>query len=103
MNRLARHIFGGLSIGAALVALAGCGKSSTETPQQGASSQTVVEFWHYFSQDSEKALKELIKEFESANPGIKIKPVFQSNPRELRQKLDGSLAASPSNNPAMST
>jgi multiple sugar transport system substrate-binding protein len=65
--------------------------------------QTTIQFWHYFGGDHIKTMKELIAEFEKQNPGIKVEPVFQGRPPDLRQKLEGAFATSPANNPVLST
>lgn len=73
--------------------------NSATTPE----GTVTLEFWHYFTREHEKALREIIARFEQANPAIKIKPVFQGTPPQLSQKLSTALAATPSNNPALST
>lgn len=69
------------------VALAGCGGAKTTDPSPGASSgqnsqqpssdpaaKTVeIEYWQYDYKSKVDLVNELIKEFEAANPGIKVK------------------------------
>ena len=68
-----------------------------------ADAKQTVEFWHYFGGDHEKALKQLIAEFEKQNPNISIRALYQGRPQELLQKLQGSFATTPANNPVLAT
>lgn len=65
--------------------------------------KTKVTFWHYFSEEQSKPLKELIAKFETANPDIQVQAYFQGFPLQLRQKLEASFASQPANNPTLST
>ncbi len=105
-----------LCAGGAMALLAGCGGSGNEqaapqAPQAGNASapvakpagKTVLEFWHYFGGDHERALKKLIADFQAENPDVEVKPLFQGRPQELLQKLQNSFATTPSKNPVLST
>src|SRR5688500_8788461 len=84
--------------------LFGCDSKSKDPSGASSSGNAVtVEFWHYFSEEQGKPLKELLTTFHQENPSITVKPVFQGPPFQLKQKLDSSLAVTPSNNPVMST
>jgi multiple sugar transport system substrate-binding protein len=61
-----------------------------------------IEFWHYLGGPQGKAVDDLLRKFEAANPGIKVRGVFQGNPGALKQKLDGSFASGTKNNPTVS-
>ncbi len=92
--------------------MVGCGKDRGRSGgSQGETASTAlaqgdgktIEFWHYFSEEQSKPLKELLAQFEQENPGVKVRAVFQGNPRDLKQKLDSSFAISPANNPVLAT
>lgn len=96
------RLFGMMLMLGGLLLLAGCGeRKPADGPAPGG--KLTVEFWHYFGGDHEKALKQLIAEFEKKNPEVTIRGLFQGRPQELLQKLQGSFATSPSNNPALAT
>jgi multiple sugar transport system substrate-binding protein len=108
LNRPARFVAAAVAA-ASLAVLACCGGKPAEQPAAdnttaGPTAGTVtIEFWHYFTREHERALKDMIAAFEKDNPGIKVRPVFQGNPQQLSQKLSSALAATPPNNPALST
>lgn len=85
----------------AIAFVAGCAgdKSKNKT---GSSARTVLEFWHYQTGPQGKAINDLLKKFEVANPTISVRGVFQGNPNQLKQKLDGSFASGTDNNPVLS-
>lgn len=83
-----------------LLILSGCGKETAN--QSGPKSGLALEFWHYQSGVQEKAIDELLRKFESENPEVKVRGVFQGNPNQLKQKLDGAFASGAGNNPAVS-
>jgi multiple sugar transport system substrate-binding protein len=105
--------------GGSLLVLAGCGENkgtgsaassgsgATETSGSAAAQSpgqvVTVELWHYFSEEQSKPLKDLVAQYQQENPDVRIKPVYQSNPRDLKQKLDSSFAVQPANNPVMAT
>lgn len=72
-------------------------------PFTGAAQPIEIEFWHYFSEEQARPLKDLLARFEKENPGIKVNAYYQGRPQELLQKLNASLAASPPRNPVLST
>jgi multiple sugar transport system substrate-binding protein len=82
---------------------AGQAEGPAAAPTSAEAKKLTIEFWHYFGGDHEKALKQLIADFEKQNPGIAIRGLFQGRPQELLQKLQGSFATKPSNNPALAT
>ena len=96
------RIVTGCLTAAALAVLASCGGTGP-TPAAAPDGNVTVEFWHYFTRDHERALKDMIATFEKDNPGIKVRTVFQGNPQQLSQKLSSALAATPPNNPALAT
>ncbi len=91
------------SVVAALL-FVGCGNGNkspeAEKPTDG---KIHLQLWHYFTAAQDAAITELCKRFEQANPNIMVTPIFQGNPMQLSQKLSSSLAATPANNPAVST
>ncbi|MEI7634446.1 MAG: ABC transporter substrate-binding protein [bacterium] len=102
------HIRYASLLAAALTAalICGCGEKKTgeSTSASAKTAQPVaIEMWHYFAGDHEKAIKELADRFMKENPGISVRTIYQGRPPELSQKLAGALAASPPNNPAVST
>ncbi len=62
-----------------------------------------LQLWHYFTAAQEESLRNLCKKFEEQNPNVSVTPIYQGNPMQLSQKLSGSLAATPANNPVVST
>lgn len=46
------------------------------TPHAQAKEAVTISFWHAMKGDKEVALKELIAEFEKANPGVRVQPRF---------------------------
>lgn len=82
-----------------LIILAGCSNKTSESTADG---KTQIEFWHYFSQQQAKPLEDAVKEFEKANPDVRVKTVFMGNPGQLKQRLDGSFAAGSGGNPTVS-
>lgn len=87
-------------------------KSTTTTSKESTTTGTVsaapggktnVEFWHYFTGEHAKVLGELVKRFEQDNPDVHVNLVYQGKPLDLSQKLSGSFATNPPNNPAMAT
>lgn len=88
-----------VAILSAVLWLAGCGKKDDAGPAPGI---TEVEFWHYQSGPQGTAIDELLRQFEKANPDIRVRSAFQGNPGQLKQKLDGSFASGTNNNPAVS-
>jgi multiple sugar transport system substrate-binding protein len=77
--------------------------AATVPGQPPAGQKVSLDFWHYFGGDHDKTLKELIARFQADNPNIEIRPVYQGRPQELSQKLQGSFAATPANNPVLAT
>lgn len=72
-------------------------------PAASSAEPITLEFWHYFSEEQSKPLKDLVSQYQQENAEVTIKPIFQGNPRELKQKLDSSFAVQPSNNPVLAT
>jgi len=85
----------------AIISFVGC-KPSTNSSSSAAAGKTTIEFWHYLSREQGKPLDDLIRKFETANPDINVNAVFQGNPGQLKQKLDGSFASGTNNNPVVS-
>lgn len=81
--------------------LAGCGGGNNSV-SPGVSDEIQIEFWHYQAGPHAKAIDDLLRRFESDNPGIKVRAIYQGNPNQLKQKLDGSFASGTGNNPAVS-
>lgn len=97
-----------LGLTAALGLLAGCsgpgtGDSPAPSGSSAAGGKIEVEFWHYFSGDHDKTLKEMTAEFEKQNPDVVVKTIFQGNAGQLNQKLQGAFAATPAKNPPIAT
>lgn len=76
----------------------GCGQTpSISTPTEnsaggeGDGEEVVIEYWQYYYESKVNLIDELIKEFEAANPGIKV--VHQNFPYDnYEQKLAASIA-----------
>lgn len=90
------------SLVAIMCVFIGCSGDKQAAAENKDDGKTHIEFWHYFSQHQAKPLEELVKKFEEANPTISVRPVFQGNPSQLKQKLDGSFASGTNNNPTVS-
>lgn len=90
-----------LILGLTMLFLAACNSGSRRVEDVGGGSIN-LEFWHYLSGPHGEAVDDLLRKFEAANPGITVRGVFQGNPGQLKQKLDGSFAAGGDNNPAIS-
>ncbi|MEW1953710.1 ABC transporter substrate-binding protein [Terrabacter sp. NPDC080008] len=95
MNEFSRRGFLGLAGAAGIASLAACagtGTSATSGNGGGGSSNT-IEFWSNHPGNSKPTEQELIKAFEAANPGLKVKLVDAGkNYEEVAQKLNASLA-----------
>ncbi len=81
-----------LSLAIALFLCSGC-SSEPDRDTASTSGTLTIEFWHYMAGPHGEAVDSLLRKFESENPGIKVRGVFQGNPNSLKQKLDGSFAA----------
>ncbi len=99
-QRLCFFVLNPLLIMISVVLLTGCGAENPD--DTGSSAKIKLEFWHYQTGVQAKAIDDLLKKFEVANPGIGVRGVFQGNPNQLKQKLDGSFASGTNNNPAVS-
>lgn len=80
-----------------------CATAALSPAQNAPAGKIKLEFWHYFSDSHLKALNDLIAQFQKDNPNIEVTPVYQGRAQELLQKLQSSLAATPGNNPVLST
>ncbi|MDS1137674.1 ABC transporter substrate-binding protein [Nitratireductor indicus] len=58
-----------------------------------AQAEVTVQFWHSFSKGNEKALEQIITNFEAANPDIKIDADFIGNYNDIVTKLQAAIPA----------
>ncbi len=72
--------------------LAGCSDSNEEVTSQvkeeESSPRTEVIFWHAMSGDLEKALNEIVSDFNASQTEIEVKPVFQGTYEEALTKFN---------------
>ena len=93
MNEFSRRGFLGIVGAAGVAGLSACaGTGSTSSGATGGSSGT-IEFWSNHPGNSKAVEQQLIKAFEAANSGIKVKLVDAGkNYEEVAQKLNAALA-----------
>ncbi|KHF27941.1 sn-glycerol-3-phosphate-binding periplasmic protein UgpB precursor [Anoxybacillus sp. BCO1] len=72
--------------------LVGCNDSNEETAskvkEEKSSPKTEVIFWHAMSGDLEKALNEIVNDFNASQKEIEVKPVFQGTYEEALTKFN---------------
>lgn len=95
MNEFTRRgflgIVGAAGVAAGLSACAGTGASTSGDPSGGSSG--TIEFWSNHPGNSKAVEQEIIKKFEAANSGLKVKLVDAGkNYEEVAQKLNAALA-----------
>ncbi|HET9632017.1 MAG TPA: extracellular solute-binding protein [Terrabacter sp.] len=94
MNEFSRRGFLGLAGAAGMASLAACaGTGTSATSGDAGGSSNTIEFWSNHPGNSKPTEQALIKAFETANPGLKVKLVDAGkNYEEVAQKLNASLA-----------
>ncbi len=66
---------------------------TVELPPALQDNVVTIRFWHAMAGELGEALKVLIKQFEKANPGIRVVSVYQGSYGSLSQKLIGAVIA----------
>jgi sn-glycerol 3-phosphate transport system substrate-binding protein len=94
MNEFSRRGFLGLAGAAGVAGLAACaGTGTSPTTGGGGGSSNTIEFWSNHPGNSKPVEQEIIKAFEAANSGLKVKLVDAGkNYEEVAQKFNASLA-----------
>jgi len=94
MNEFSRRGFLGLAGAAGVAGLAACaGTGTAPSTGSGGGSSNTIEFWSNHPGNSKPVEQQIIKSFEAANSGIKVKLVDAGkNYEEVAQKFNASLA-----------
>ena len=94
MNEFSRRGFLGLAGAAGVAGLAACaGTGTAPSTGSGGGSSNTIEFWSNHPGNSKPVEQEIIKAFEAANSGLKVKLVDAGkNYEEVAQKFNASLA-----------
>src|SRR5690349_23463004 len=96
MNEFSRRGFLGLAGAAGVAGLAACagtGTAPSSGGNGGGASSNTIEFWSNHPGNSKPVEQEIIKAFEAANSGLKVKLVDAGkNYEEVAQKFNASLA-----------
>ena len=74
------------------ILLNGC-FDTVQLPEALQDNVVTIRFWHAMAGELGEALKVLIKQFEKANPGIRVVSVYQGSYGSLSQKLIGAVIA----------
>lgn len=92
MNEFTRRGFLGLAGAAGIAGLSACAGTGAAT-SSGADASNTIEFWSNHPGNSKPVEQQIIKAFEAANPGLKVKLVDAGkNYEEVAQKFNASLA-----------
>jgi len=96
MNQYSRRGFLGLAGAAGIAGLAACagtGSPSTNATGGGRAGTGTIEFWSNHPGNSKEVEQKIIKAFEAANSGLKVKLVDAGkNYEEVQQKFNAALA-----------
>jgi len=94
MNEFSRRGFLGLAGAAGVAGLAACaGTGTAPSTGSGGGSSNTIEFWSNHPGNSKPVEQEIIKAFEAAHSGLKVKLVDAGkNYEEVAQKFNASLA-----------
>ena len=94
MNEFSRRGFLGLAGAAGVAGLAACaGTGTAPSTGSGGGSSNTIEFWSNHPGNSKPVEQQIIKAFEAANSGLKVKLVDAGkNYEEVAQKFNASLA-----------
>ena len=74
------------------ILLNGC-FDTVQLPEALQDNVVTIRFWHAMAGELGEALKVLIKQFEKANPGVRVVSVYQGSYGSLSQKLIGAVIA----------
>ena len=94
MNEFSRRGFLGLAGAAGIAGLSACaGTGTAPSSGGGGGSSNTIEFWSNHPGNSKPVEQQIIKAFEAANSGLKVKLVDAGkNYEEVAQKFNASLA-----------